>query len=115
MKTRRIEVRVSPDEKQLLKDLSSELGMSTSNYLIHSAFLNKKLDKNEKQELRDILIDVRRIGNNLNQIARSLNYLSLVDGNKLIISPETMEDIKFSIKQIQKNQTDLTYFISKIL
>ncbi len=115
MKTRRIDIRISPDEKQLLKEISKDMGMSISNFMMYSAFLNKKLNKDEKQELRALLIETRRIGNNLNQIARSLNYLALVEGNKLIISNETIIDVKFSINQIIKNQEDITYFISKIL
>lgn len=75
-------IRVSPYEKEKLKEFAQQHRMSLSDYLVYSGLYGSEL-YNEKQsrfilateELQNILVELRKQGVNLNQIAKSVNGL----------------------------------------
>jgi len=61
---------LSDQELSLLKDKTSKTNLDRSEYL-RKCSLNKKITV--IPGIRDLVIEIKRIGNNLNQITRSVN------------------------------------------
>lgn len=63
-----------PDaQHQQIKDQAKKQGLSFSSYVCQSALSNKAPDQQTRQELKQLYVELGRIGNNLNQIAYQLN------------------------------------------
>ncbi len=73
---KQIVIRLSEEEYQKVKDKIEKTGMKQQEYLIR-AILNKPVINTEG--LKEILPELKRQGNNLNQIARKLNENGYVD------------------------------------
>lgn len=73
-KTERLEIRITPEEKITVKNLASSSNMTVSEYL-RSCILSseERLVIVDNQEVRNGFIQIKRAGNNLNQIARAIN------------------------------------------
>lgn len=68
----KVEVRFTPSDRQRLKALSKLANMSVSRY-IRAACFNKKVEPLFTDEERAFFRNLSNIGNNLNQIAKTLN------------------------------------------
>ena len=66
------------DEKKKLNDNASKTGLSISSYL-RSLIVGYKPKELPSDDLYELLNQIRRIGNNLNQIARKANALNFID------------------------------------
>lgn len=69
-KTERIEIRVTPEEKMLIALKSKQANQNISEYLIKSSINNEIVVINE---LPEMVTELRRIGNNINQLTRLAN------------------------------------------
>lgn len=69
-KTERIEIRVTPEEKMLIGLKSKQANKSVSEFLINSA-TNKEIVV--INDLTKMITELRRIGNNINQLTRLAN------------------------------------------
>ncbi len=69
-KTERIEIRVTPEEKINIALKSKQADKSISEFLIKSATDNKIVVIND---LPEMVTELRRIGNNINQLTRLAN------------------------------------------
>ncbi|WP_160288090.1 plasmid mobilization protein [Pseudomonas knackmussii] len=73
MRNLRIDVRVSEEEKIELVRLAAEQEMSLSDYL-RSVLLGKEIIvRRENHAPASLMLELSRIGNNLNQLARHAN------------------------------------------
>jgi len=72
IKMARIEVRITINEQAKIKNKANELGLSVSAYMRRSALNQRIIIKTDKEMVRQI----RFIGNNINQIAHRLNINS---------------------------------------
>jgi len=81
------------NEKELiqLKDKISKTNLNQSKY-IRSCILNKNITV--IPDIRDLLIEIKRIGNNLNQLTRSVNR------GTLTVLGEDFEVIKEDLKKV---------------
>jgi len=86
-----VSFRISKEEKELLTKKSKKINTSISNYCRY-AVLNKKV--RYISGLKELLPELNRVGNNLNQIAYKLNSRSIfnsdfenirVDFDKLLV------------------------------
>lgn len=94
-----VEVRLSSEEKQLLKDKAKSFGLTMSEYMrkcVYGYSLNSKTDI-------QTVFELKKIGVNLNQIAKHVNTLP-VDSN-----------IKESIILLNDYILELKNITSKIL
>ena len=66
------------DEKKKLNDNASKAGLSISSYL-RSLIVGYKPKELPNDNLYELLNQIRRIGNNLNQITRKANALNFID------------------------------------
>lgn len=69
-KTDRIEIRVTPEEKMKIALKSKQVNQNISEYLIKSAISNEIVVIND---LPEMVTELRRIGNNINQLTRLAN------------------------------------------
>jgi len=75
----RFEIRLSKTEQSNLMEKAMQSGENSlaqfaRNQLLYSGFIAASEYKTERKEQKAVLLELARIGNNLNQIARALNY-----------------------------------------
>ena len=71
-KTKALMLRLTPDEFALLKEQSERTGRSMSD-LIRAAWKKMRIVELPPADFSETVVQLRRIGNNLNQIARAVN------------------------------------------
>lgn len=84
-RSEKINIRVSPYEKDTLKQYADTTGLSLTDYLLYCGLYGSELSKGKKSrfiaardELRRLAIELRAQGRNLNQIAAAANSLRSV-------------------------------------
>lgn len=89
----------SEEELEKIKKKVEKSKLTQSEYLLRSA-----LDKNiiVVDGLKDILIELSREGNNLNQITKALNQGDKVEGYKIVEAKEKLMDLWDTIEKILK-------------
>ena len=65
-------LRLSADEKERLEQDARSCGLSKTAYL-RRLILGREVKARPSQEIRALRTEIRHIGNNINQIARSVN------------------------------------------
>ena len=98
-KTDRIELRVTPEEKMLITLKSKQANQSISEFLIKSSTGNKIIVINE---LPEMTTELRRIGNNINQLTRLANSRAV-----------TCVDLEGTKKELQKLWQSLNLLTTK--
>src|SRR5215510_6686922 len=66
-------VRLTNDERGRLTELAKKSGMSLSRFLVESGLTGKAPTHEDRSQRERAILQLARIGNNLNQIARQLN------------------------------------------
>lgn len=87
-KTARVYFRVTDDEKKLISERAKAAGMSMSKYIL--TISERKRLINPEPIVR-LLIEINRIGNNINQIARVANSERSVSKNQIKAVERQME------------------------
>ena len=100
-KTERIEIRVTPEEKMTITLKSKQANQSISEFIIKSSTGNKIIVINE---LPEMITELRRIGNNINQLTRLAN-------SKII----TCVDLEGTKKELQKLWQSLNLLKTKLI
>jgi hypothetical protein len=92
-----VSVRLTAEEYGFLAKRAEAAGESPTSYLKNAALHNmaekRHLDQFELEILRTALIEVRRIGNNLNQIAHHLNLNTGFSIN--------MDEVKYQMRYLE--------------
>lgn len=96
----RIELRISNEDKEKLKEKAAAAGYKSVSKYIRDCALGKKITA--RVDI-DAVYNLRKIGNNLNQIARQINTEK---------KDETMLALKFDMEALIWNVRDV---ISKII
>jgi uncharacterized protein (DUF1778 family) len=100
-KTERIEIRVTPEEKMIITLKSKQANQSISEFIIKSSTENKIVVINE---LPEMITELRRIGNNINQLTRLAN-------SRVI----TCVDLEGTKKELQKLWQSLNLLTTKLV
>lgn len=92
--TKRVEVRFSPDQYDKLQNIAKNANVSVSEIVRKSAIQTDVLKVKPRKKMeggeRELVVQVARAGNSLNQIARHCNtYKS--DSNSLVVLTELVE------------------------
>lgn len=90
---------VTEEELEEIKDKVNKLGMTQSEYLLRSA-LDKKIIVIDG--IKELVIELIREGNNLNQIAKALNQGEEINLDELIETKEKLMDLWSLIEKILK-------------
>lgn len=96
---RHLHIVLAEDEYQALCQNAKKCGLTRSAYL-RRLIMGTPVKECQAQEIRDLYAEINRIGNNVNQIARSVNMG--------IATPETAEQSLFLLQRIY----DLMYALA---
>lgn len=97
-----IVIRLSQEEKEKVDNLVNKSGISQQRYLLN-AILNKEIYNTDG--LKEVMPELKRIGNNLNQIAKSCN-----EGNQT-----THEEVLKQGKELNEVWLQLKQFLAKLV
>lgn len=84
--------RVSDEDFELIKEKAEICNMKVSSYIVKSATEQIILVKNSA-EYKDLIIEINKIGTNINQIARLANTVGNIDKNEIIKIQESLTEI----------------------
>ena len=90
-KLSRVEVRMTPEEKENLKRKATEAHMTISKYIIHLSQTKRVI---LKDDIAKLTVEISRIGNNINQIAYIGNYQKFVNRTQLKVVSELLKQIE---------------------
>ena len=90
-KLSRVEVRMTPEEKENLKRKATEAHMTVSKYIIHLSQTKRVI---LKEDIAKLTVEISRIGNNINQIAYIGNYQKFVNRTQLKVVSELLQQIE---------------------
>lgn len=98
-RSKQVKFWASEEELEKIKKKTEKSRLTQSEYLLRSA-----LDKNiiVVEGLKEILIELSREGNNLNQITKALNQGDRVEGYKILEAKEKLMDLWDHIEKILK-------------
>jgi predicted DNA-binding protein len=71
--TETVPVRMTLEEKTRLEEIARDTGLSLSRYLVECGLTKDVPDQEDRQQREIALREIKRVGNNVNQIARQLN------------------------------------------
>lgn len=100
-KTERIEIRVTPEEKMNIALKSKEANQTISEFLIKSSVKKKIIVIND---LSEMITELRRIGNNINQLTRLANSKAII-----------CVDLESTKKELQKLWQSLNLLTTKLV
>lgn len=89
-KLSRVEVRMTPEEKENLKNKAAEAHMTVSKYIIHLSQTKRVI---LKDDIAELTVEISRIGKNINQIAYIGNYQKFVNRAQLKVVSEYLNEI----------------------
>ena len=92
-KTERLQLRFSPEEKEMLTQKASEARMTLSDY-ISSLIENKKIIVVEN--IPQLYLEITRIGVNINQIAHVAN-------SQKYVNTQQIYEVKNLLREVEKN------------
>ena len=90
-KLSRVEVRMTPEEKENLKCKADEAHMTVSKYIIHLSQTKRVI---LKDDIAKLTVEISRIGRNINQIAYIGNYQKFVNRTQLKVVSELLKQIE---------------------
>ena len=90
-KLSRVEVRMTPEEKENLKRKADEAHMTVSKYIIHLSQTKRVI---LKDDIAELTVEISRIGRNINQIAYIGNYQKFVNRTQLKVVSEYLKQIE---------------------
>ena len=89
-KLSRVEVRMTPEEKENLKRKAAEAHMTVSKYIIHLSQTKRVI---LKDDIAELTVEISRIGNNINQIAYIGNYQKFINRTQLKVVSEYLSEV----------------------
>ena len=96
-KLSRVEVRMTPEEKENLKRKAAEAHMTVSKYIIYLSQTKRVI---LKDDIAKLTVEISRIGNNINQIAYIGNYQKFVNRTQLKVVSELLKQIEMKLSII---------------
>ena len=90
-KLSRVEVRMTPEEKENLKRKAEEAHMTVSKYIIHLSQTRRVI---LKDDIAKLTVEISRIGRNINQIAYIGNYQKYVNRTQLKVVSEHLKQVE---------------------
>ena len=96
-KTERLQLRLSPEEKEMLTKKAADSRMTVSDY-IANLVANKKVET--VKAIPALIYEIRKIGVNINQIAHIGNSQRYLDDNLLNKVIDDMENVKTLVQKI---------------
>jgi hypothetical protein len=99
VKNERIQLRVSEEDKQAIYLKAEHALMSASSYLVYCGLHREIIEKKSKLD-KSFVVQLGKIGNNFNQLARAANSGEYV-------TPESLDGIARELEFLRKKSLDL--------
>ena len=96
LKDKKVTIRFTGDEYNKLNKNASDLGLTLSAYIRHKVLGNR--ERITTKCTKELLYEINRIGNNLNQIAKHCNIKKSVD--KLVL--KELVDIEKKLNELME-------------
>lgn len=96
-KLERIQLRVTPDEKETLRGRAQSLNMSLSEFMVKTC-LDGKLSLPPSQINQEFVRQLARIGNNINQLTRHANTHGKMDNIALWAAVGMLNELRDKIR-----------------
>ena len=93
-KLARIDLRMTPEEKENLKSKAAEAHMTVSKYILHLSQTKRIL---LKDDIAELTVEISRIGNNINQIAH-------VGNTQKFVYKAQLNDVMKHLQEIEELQ-----------
>ena len=104
-KTENILIRVTPEEKEMIKNKAKE-NKTTITALVLNSIENNITINLDTSDYDNLVIQFKRIGNNINNIIRKINFSYFITDNDLL-------NIEKNLKQLQRQFKDESIAIRK--
>ena len=92
-------VRLTNDEHIRLTELAKKAGLSFSRFLVESGLTGEAPSHQDRTLRERAILQLARVGNNLNQVARQLNAQRGVLSSNVI--HETLEEVRAALERIE--------------
>ena len=92
-------VRLTNDEHMRLTALAKKAGLSFSRFLVESGLTGQAPTNEDRIQRERAILQLARVGNNLNQIARQLNAQQGALGSRDIA--ETLQGVQYALERIE--------------
>ncbi len=89
-KLSRVEVRMTPEEKENLKNKAEEAHMTVSKYIVYLSETKRVI---LKDDIAKLTVEITRIGSSINEIAYIGNYQKFVNRTQLEIVSKYLQQI----------------------
>ena len=89
-KLSRVEVRMTPEEKENLKNKAEETHMTVSKYIVYLSETKRVI---LKDDIAKLTVEITRIGSSINEIAYIGNYQKFVNRTQLEIVSKYLQQI----------------------
>lgn len=106
-KEERIYIRVSPDDKKRIDTKMAELGIRNRSAYVRKMALDGYCIHLDMQDIKELVRQLGRCGNNLNQIARRAN----TDGS---IYAEDIRELQEEFSEIRRNSKKILEALSTV-
>ena len=93
-KLARIDLRMTPEEKENLKSKAAEAHMTVSKYILHLSQTKRII---LKDDIAELTVEISRIGNNINQIAH-------VGNTQKFVYKAQLNDVMKHLQEIEELQ-----------
>ena len=83
-KSQRLNIHITPTDKELIREKATAIGMDMSNYMVAAAIVKDITVVGDKDSFNELVKQVRAIGNNVNQLRMLAQFgkISVVDLGK---------------------------------
>lgn len=113
-KTERIYIRTTPEEKNKIQKLAKEKGYgSLSAYLLNGA-TNHVVIQTDTSHLMDLTVQIRRIGSNINQVIRDINYTETFTSEQLSSIEGLLKKADFLYEKENNKIEDMQKYMKNI-
>ena len=89
-KLARIDLRMTPEEKENLKRKAAEAHMTVSKFIIHLSQTKRVI---LKDDIAKLTVEISRIGRNINDIAYIGNYQKFINRTQLKVVSEYLSEV----------------------
>lgn len=100
-KSERINLHLTPTDKSIIKEKADLVGMNMTNYLTACAIVEKIYCVGDKKSFDEIIHQLKKIGNNINQIRMLANFGNIQFAN-LDECTSALLEVNKSIQKIIK-------------
>lgn len=96
-------IRVTPTELETINDNIRKLGVNNPTHYLRTLLVKEHIVQTDMTDIKNILTELNRIGNNINQITKKCNQTGNINSVDIESINKNFEDVKTKInKELEK-------------